>query len=82
MVKGGDYEMTIRYATAEPRQMSLSVNGGTEQQLTNLNSGGYTTWKETTVKVNLKKGQNTVRLGNAKAFAPNIDCITLKKTGK
>ncbi len=80
--KGGAYELTIRYASAEPRQLNLSVNGGEEQQLSNLNSGSYTTWKETTVKVNLKKGQNTVRLGNAKAFAPNIDCITLKKTGK
>ncbi len=78
--KGGTYELHIRYASGEDRAMEVSVNGAQQTLLTNLYTGSYTDrWQEAIVKVQLKKGNNVVRIANPAAFAPNIDCMTLKK---
>ena len=77
--KGGQYVLSIRYASGEARNITVNVNGGQTQQLTGLNSGDYQTWKTVDVKVNLQKGFNKVRLSNASQWMPNIDCMTVKK---
>ena len=75
---GGAYEMTIRYACAEPLDMTMTVNGEQEQSMKNLTSNDDTL-KFATVKakVTLKKGYNTVRLANPVNRMPNIDCMSL-----
>ena len=77
--RGGDYTLTIRYASEYERDLSMMVNGSQPLTLYGLYSGSSTdNWKTTTVRVKLRKGQNTVRLYNNDGWAPNIDYIELK----
>ena len=72
----GEYTLTISYISGENRSAVLSVNGVT-QNLANLNSGGWSTVKDVTVKVTLKAGYNTIRLSNATGWVPDLDKISL-----
>ena len=75
---GGRYKLTIRYATAENRNLQIHVNGEDLGFLENLNSGGWdNAWKNADVEVTLKTGYNVIRLGEPVGFAPNIDYIEL-----
>ncbi len=77
---GGEYTIAFRCASAENRSMTVQVNDGPTQVLSDINSGSFTSyWKTVTVKMQLKKGYNRVRLSNATAWAPNVDCMTLWK---
>lgn len=75
---GGTYKLTIKYMSGENRTLLLSINGK-ERSLTQLHSGGWTSIGSTTVDVELEKGENVIRIGNPSAWAPDIDCIELKK---
>lgn len=72
----GEYTLTITYISGENRSAVLSVNG-VAQNLTNLNSGGWSTKKDHVLKVNLKSGYNTIRLSNTTGWTPDIDKISL-----
>ena len=74
--KGGTYDMTITYFTAEDRSLVVDVNGE-KQTIEKLNSGGYSTPKTITIQVNLKPGNNVIRMGRSDYWAPDIDCFTL-----
>ena len=78
--KGGQYNLSIRYASGEPRNMTLMVNNGQEvKEFTGLNSGDFLSqWKDVDVKVTLKKGYNTIRLSNPTGWMPNIDRMTIE----
>ena len=77
---GGEYTIAFRCASAENRSMTVQVNDGPTQVLNDINSGSFTSyWKTVTVKMQLKKGYNRVRLSNATAWAPNVDSMTLWK---
>lgn len=75
--KGGDYDLTIKYVSGEPRNLALSVNGESQRELTGLNGGAWDTVAAKTVRIKLRKGMNTIRLGQQSTWAPNIDCIEL-----
>jgi len=76
--KGGRYMLTLRYAAAEPRTVTLEVNGTQRHDLVRLNSGGWEDrWATVDVSVRLKPGYNVIRLSNTSDWAPNIDCMTL-----
>ena len=78
--KGGEYILSLRYASGEPRNLTIDVNDGQAQTLRGLHTRSYTDrWQTVDVRVVLKKGFNTVRLSNPTAWAPNIDCMTIKK---
>ncbi len=80
---GGEYTIAFRCASAENRNMTVQVNDGQAQELSDINSGSFTSyWKTVTIKTQLKKGYNRVRLSNATAWAPNVDCMTLWKNGR
>ena len=80
---GGTYSATVRYASGETRQMEISANGGAAEKMQGLNSGSFGKWVDAQpVTLKLKKGLNTIRIANGSAFAPDIDCITLKKVSK
>lgn len=79
-MEGGEYTLTVRYASQEPRSMTVTVNNGLNKSLINLSSGDYTNkWSTVDVKVNLKKGYNTVRLSNDTDWMPNIDCLAVRR---
>lgn len=79
--KGGRYELTIYYDTDEQRDLVLTVNGE-KLVLSALCSGLKNASSSVTVTVDLKKGYNTVRMGNSKGWAPNIDRFELKRIEK
>lgn len=73
---GGEYELTIHYVPAPRRQIELTVNGRSSKLTTLASEGDMST---VSVNVSLNKGDNSVELGNSYDWAPDIDCITLKK---
>ena len=80
--EGGNYRLSIYYASGESRNMDLYVNGELINTFKGLNSGSWADgWKTAVANITLQPGRNTIRLGNDKAFAPNIDYIQLRRTG-
>ncbi|MBP5361321.1 MAG: alpha-galactosidase [Bacteroidaceae bacterium] len=77
--KGGDYDLTIKYICGENRPLAVSVNGEDLPELKNLNGGSWEKVAAKTVRVKLRKGMNTIRLGEQDSWAPNIDCIELSR---
>ena len=75
--EGGEYELTIAYICGESRNFTISVNG-TKVKTMNVNSSGWSTVAKTTLKVQMQKGQNTVRFSNASNWMPDFDYIDLK----
>jgi glucose/arabinose dehydrogenase len=72
--EAGEAELLIRYALGSSgRPLSLSVNGGKSETLPFPNSGGWTEWRDQTVKVTLKSGANTISLQTLDSSGGNID---------
>ena len=70
--------LTLRYAAAQPRTVTLEVNGGQRHDLVRLNSGGWEDrWATVEVVVRLRPGYNIIRLSNTADWAPNIDYMAL-----
>lgn len=97
----GNYTLTIGYAQWEytanntwqivNRWADMSVNGETLKHLVFANTRGWSNFWTTSVRVNLKKGENTIRFGNANTgtasesgkasgWAPNFDYIQVAPT--
>ena len=74
--KGGDYDLVIKYVSGEDRSLALSVNDK-ETELKGLNGGSWDKVATKTVRIKLRKGMNSIRLGEQDSWAPNIDCIEL-----
>lgn len=74
--KGGVYGLMVYYMSDEPRSMTVTVNGR-EWQLDGLDSGGKNKIDSELLVVNLRRGSNRIRIGNANGWAPDIDRIEL-----
>ena len=78
--KGGLYHATIHYACGEARNLTVEVNDTERHEFTELNSRGWSNvWNVIEMNVTLQKGYNTIRLSNPNSWAPNIDCMTLRR---
>lgn len=75
---GGEYYMSVVYFSGENRNITVDVNDTKATTMTSLNSGGWGTKATKTVKINLKKGHNTINLYNTTGWMPNIDYMTLR----
>jgi hypothetical protein len=78
---GGEYSMDLYYQTGESRSVTVEVNG-TRVGTYSLNSGSYSKVGKKTIKINLKAGENTVRLYNNSGWMPDIDCMKLTLVSK
>lgn len=78
VTEDGDYEMTLTAISGESRKVNVSVNGGTAKSIT-CNSGSWDKPKDFKLTVHLNAGNNVVRLYNASAWMPDIDCMRLAK---
>lgn len=79
--QGGDYELTLTYASAETRSLTLNVNGKDIQKIS-CNSGAWDRTGTKTCTVTLLPGENVVRLYNKNDdWMPNIDCMQVKPVG-
>lgn len=70
--KDGRYALHIAARTNEPRKLYVDVNGRTVGLLT------YIADSQQTVVVELKKGQNTVRLHNDHERMPDVDYLLVE----
>lgn len=73
---GGQYKLSIKYASTETRNFTVTVNGTDSTAVTVGSSNGNIGSK--TIVVTLKPGINVVKIGNASGFAPDIDGMTVR----
>jgi hypothetical protein len=82
------YKISIRYATAELRSATITVNGGTSLQVDFPSTGDWYTFDTAVVAVLLSAGSNQISFSNSSGWAPDIDVIdiapqlTLPATGE
>ncbi|MCR5828568.1 MAG: alpha-galactosidase [Bacteroidales bacterium] len=75
--KGGEYKLTLRCLTNEPRgnMIYLSDNPDNARQ---VRIAPDTEWQDVEVTVNLKPGLNTIRIANDRSGIPDIDYMELQ----
>ncbi len=84
----GSYVLRVGYLSEDPRSFTVSVNGGTPQTVSPPRSGkgnagnpsGWEIVRDVDVPVTLVAGANTVTIGNASAYAPDIDRIIVLRS--
>ena len=70
--KAGRYTMTIGCFAGEDREMDVYVNGQFVKTL-KVSARDWNTRQTVSLDVNLKKGDNVIRLANARDWMPDID---------
>lgn len=79
---GGDYELTLAFISGADRAFILEVNGETIKRI-NGNSGAWDNVGTVTVNVNLKEGDNAIRLyTDANDWMPDFDYMQIVPAGK
>lgn len=80
--KAGKYKLQINYFAGESRKVSVTVNGGEAVTYDCPSTGSYAidSVDSIYVDVTLKEGDNTIKLGNASSWCPNIASIGVSKT--
>lgn len=74
--KQGKRRMTIAFFAGEEREMDVFVNGQKVKTL-KVNGSDWGRRQTITVDVNLKKGNNVIRLANPRGWMPDIDGMSL-----
>ncbi|NDV48556.1 carbohydrate-binding protein, partial [Salipiger sp. PrR003] len=81
----GTYAITLRYANGsdgQSRPISLSVDGGAAQTLSDTNTGDWSTWASHSFTVTVGDGTHTVVLAQTGTEgAPNIDAVAIALPG-
>ncbi len=72
----GKRRMTIAFFAGEEREMDVFVNGQKVKTL-KVNGSDWGRRQTVTVDVNLKKGNNVIRLANPRGWMPDIDAMSL-----
>ena len=76
--KGGEFLMTLGYASAGNASVALLVNGEKQTDLLFPNTGGWSTYKATEVYVELRPGKNQFLFKSQKKGGVNLDYFDLK----
>ena len=74
----GTYTMKLSYVTGENRSVFCKVNGSEDFEIKTPGDNRKIV-KTISRRIHLKKGMNTIRLGNPNAWCPDIDRITIIK---
>lgn len=79
--KAGKHELEIFFISGAKRDMYVSVNDGEAVKLSELlsYSNDWSAVGKTVIEIELKEGNNTIRLFNEEAYAPSIDRIGVSK---
>ncbi|MBQ6213020.1 MAG: hypothetical protein IJJ57_09060, partial [Ruminococcus sp.] len=77
--KAGEYTLRIYYVSGERRSLSIDVNGTNAGRLDGLyaNRNDWSGIAAADTKVNLKAGNNTIKLYNNSGNGPSIDRIAV-----
>ncbi len=73
----GARPVTIFYASGATRSLTASANGGAATSVSTPSTGGWDTVGSVTVTLTLAAGTNTIRIGGATGWAPDIDRIVV-----
>lgn len=73
----GTRQLTIAYETVLQRDLYVSVNGGAAQKLTLAGTGGWDKPGWTSLSIDLKQGENSIKFSNPLGLAPDLDQITV-----
>ena len=72
----GDFRLVFRCSSPELRGFSAQIDGGAPHELlVPATADGFT---DVSVAVRLEKGVHAIRLSNATAPMPNVDCLTIQ----
>jgi hypothetical protein len=86
----GEYTLTFRYSNGSnvsgantDRPMTVAVGSGPAVTVpfAGTGLGAWDVWGETSVKVILQAGSNTIKIANTIANGPNIDKVTVTRPG-
>ena len=77
--KAGEYKLRIYYVSGERRNLSVDVNGSRAADLSGLyaNRNDWSGINAADITVNLRAGNNTIKLYNAGGNGPSIDRIAV-----
>jgi hypothetical protein len=75
---GGEYELTLGYASGGTAHLGLLVNGTHQLTLLPPATGGWGTYKAVKLTVSLKPGENKMEIRNQGRSGANLDYIDLK----
>lgn len=80
--RAGTYKLQLNYFAGETRDVDISVNGGGKIRYSCPSTGSYAISSADSIYLDviLKAGENTIELGNASAWCPNIVSIGISKT--
>jgi glucose/arabinose dehydrogenase len=74
----GSHALDFRYAlTGANRPLELRVNGVVVGTVPFLNTGGWSTWRVSSLMVTLNAGANAVRLTAVGSSGPNVDSLAV-----
>jgi len=76
--KGGRYKLHISYVPGADRKLEVEVNGK-KTILKDLQTDDSKGMAIITLPVELKAGNNVIRMCSPYCWAPDIDCFTLEK---
>lgn len=79
--KDGEYEMIVYYCTGEERNLQVIIDGKI-YDIKGLNGSSYDAPEMHKLKVQLKAGENTVKLTTAALWAPDLDRIAISDQPK
>jgi hypothetical protein len=77
VASAGSHTVSISYASGAARSVTLTVNGAAGPTVSTPSTGGWDTIGSVSTTVNLNAGTNTVQLGNATGWAPDLDRIVV-----
>jgi hypothetical protein len=77
VASAGSHTVSISYASGAARSVTLTVNGATGPTVSTPSTGGWDTIGTVSTTVNLNAGSNTLLLGNATGWAPDLDRIVV-----
>lgn len=80
-LEGGEYQMTLCAAAKDARSIHVQVNGE-DAGVVNVKTADWGTFASYKINVNLRKGENVIRLYNADSFMPDVDYMTLQPAGQ
>ena len=85
---GGEYRMRIAYVPAQgnarevkDRRLEVEINGQ-KTCITELESDPAKGVCHVTLPIDLRQGYNSVKIGSAYTWTPDIDCFTLERPVK
>ncbi|MFF9100936.1 carbohydrate-binding protein [Streptomyces rubrogriseus] len=86
----GDYTLVLGYANGEvsggnafqivDRFADISVNGAASERVAFANTRGWSNFWTASARVSLSAGNNTIKISNASAWAPNLDYMLVAPT--